>query len=499
MMRTVTTLALLLLLARPGATEPPFSRARWLAEHEHEGRFDDGALPLQRDDVAALVAARAATAQSAPAKPGHGPRITSVRVSTDVMAGDSAPDAQPLTEAEPYFAIDPTNERRLLAGFQEERFASGGARVLTAGLSTDGGRTWANTPLPALTVAVGGTYERASDPWVAFGPEHRAYFVSLLFNETSPENGVYVSSSNDGGATWGDPVAVHVPPGTDFDDKEAITVDNAAASPYRGRVYVAWDSSGDVGPQPLMLSWSGDGGQSFSPAVTLADGVNIGAVPLVGPDGVVHVVWAQIADGGRGDTGLYTASSADGGVTWSEPALVSAVDAAGVRGMRVGDGLPAATVDARTGALYVAWEDSRFTGNVDQILLTRSLDGGATWSDPVLVSDGPDNRAAFTPAVAVDGSGRVGVSYYSLRNDTGNFGVDEYLAFSRDGGNSFAASTRVSGTTWSAASAAISRGFFLGDYQGLVAGASQFHPLYVATFRQVGGRAQPDVFTAAVR
>jgi hypothetical protein len=156
----------------------------------------------------------------------------------------------------------------------------------------------------------------------------------------------------------------------------------------------------------------------------------------------------------------------------------------------------------RRGTLYVAWQDARFTLGVDQVLLTRSTDGGASWSAPVRVSDGPANAAAFTPAVAVNGRGQVGVLYYSLRNDPArNNWVDAYMAFSFDGGRTFRPSRRVSARTFPASEAARSRGFFLGDYQGLVAGQLLFRPLFVATLSASprDGGLQPDAFTAAVR
>ena len=153
--------------------------------------------------------------------------------------------------------------------------------------------------------------------------------------------------------------------------------------------------------------------------------------------------------------------------------------------------------------MYVVWQDARFTGGVDQVVISRSTDGGASWSPAEPVSDGPSDAASFTPAIAVDGGGRVGVAYYSLRNDPGRLlGVDLYLAFSTDGGVNFASSRRVSRATWDATFAAFSRGKFLGDYQGLVAGKKLFHPLFVTTYRASARnpeRLQPDVFTASIR
>jgi len=486
----------LLLLARPAATEPPFSRARWIELHEHEARFDGGALPERESDLAEMARLVAGTTFK-----GHGkPPTGVVRVSRDVVPPDTS-GAQAETEAEPFLAIDPASESRLLAGFQEGRFADGGARALTLAVSTDGGGSWRNAVVPALTQLTGGPWQRASDPWVAFGPDHRAYHLAIGFDETRPDNEVVVSTSTDGGATWGEPVTVHRPPGVDFDDKEAMAVDNGVNSPFRGRVYVTWDQVGSADSQPAMVSFSADGGASFSPPVMLDPEPVIGVTPVVTPDGTVHAVWTRFGEQFQ-RTWLYTARSTDGGVTWTDPVPIAETFAAGVRGMRTGDGLPSIAADAKTGALYVVWQDSRFSPDVDQVTLSRSTDGGVTWMSPRRVSDGPLGAPNFTPAGAVDGSGRVGIVYYSLRNDPlRRTLVDEYFAFSRNGGLNFLPAVRLSKTSWNTSFAAISRGFFLGDYQGLVAGKSAFHPLFVATLQKSPrtGNPQPDVFTTTVK
>jgi hypothetical protein len=46
---------------------------------------------------------------------------------------------------------------------------------------------------------------------------------------------------------------------------------------------------------------------------------------------------------------------------------------------------PAAAIDPETGDLYVVWEDARFSGS-DETVITRSTDGGATWSTPKRVN-----------------------------------------------------------------------------------------------------------------
>ena len=65
----------------------------------------------------------------------------------------------------------------------------------------------------------------------------------------------------------------------------------------------------------------------------------------------------------------------------------------------------------------------------------------------------------------------------------------------------WASNHRAAGTSCSASDAARSRGSFLGDYQGLVAGKLLFRPLFVATLlpSRDGNRRQPDAFVATVR
>src|SRR5581483_7862939 len=133
--------------------------------------------------------------------------------------------------------------------------------------------------------------------------------------------------------------------GTAFDDKEAIAVDNAAASPFRGRVYVTWDQVDDSSGQPQLVSFSDDGGQTFSAPTTLDPNVTLGGFPLVTGDGVVHVIWTRFEGARFERTTLYTARSSDGGQTWSDPVAVAEMLPAGVAGMRVGDGIASLAVD----------------------------------------------------------------------------------------------------------------------------------------------------------
>ncbi len=478
-----------------------FSRTRWLEEQMERGaRTPDNLVPGDPRRFAAFLDQLAK-----PRPPATGIPKGVVRVSQDILSPDGG-SAQPETETEPFLAVDPENPKHLIASYQEDRFPNdGGCRILTAAVSFNGGATWQESLLPGLTVAGGGSYERTSDPWVAFGPGGRAYFAALGVDETRPRNGVYLSSSDDGGLTWSDPVAVHSGNSTQsFDDKEAVVVDTRDDSPYKGRVYVGWDMI-TISGQAELITYSDDGGSSFQPAVTLtAQGASLGIIPLVGPGGIVHAVWLNFRLNLIGERliTLQASHSTDGGQTWSAPVTISTVRASGVAGSRTAAGLPSAVVDGRTGALYVVWQDESFTASTDQVVLSRSTDGGQTWSLPIRVSDGPGDAPNFTPAVAVTPEGWVGVSYYSLRNNPSHVLVDEYLSVSKNGGLSFAKSLRVTATSSDLRFAATSNGFFLGDYQGLVTSSRTFYPLWIGTYspsRLDPSVRQPDIFTRALK
>jgi hypothetical protein len=87
---------------------------------------------------------------------------------------------------------------------------------------------------------------------------------------------------------------------------------------------------------------------------------------------------------------------------------------------------------------------------------------------PIKVNDTPVGaQCAFTPTVKVDSNGRVGVLYYDLRKDVsardGTYTTSEWIAFSTNGGQSFASSQRVA-PDFDHAAAPNAGGFFLGDY-----------------------------------
>lgn len=481
-----------------GAPATASPRLEWIARHMGRVPLSGGVLP---------------GTGLAPAPGGESEALASTarrarqrrRLSSDLLAGSGHP--HPGTQAEPHLHVDPADPDHLVAAWQENRFPDGGAEAIGVAASFDGGATWTEGLLPGLTLASEGRWERASDPWVAFGPDGEVWCSILLFNASDPSNAVGVSRSVDGGLAWAPPTEVGFAP-LDFNDKESITVDTNPESPFYGRAYAAWDINltGPSGQgfvaQKLVVARSRADGRGFKrPKRVRRSDVNVGVVPRVGPDGTVYLVWAGLTglQGQGAPIDLYFSRSRNGGRRWSPPRRIENLGARGVPDIRGGSGLPSLDLDPTSGRLYVAWEDARFHG-VDQAVLMISDDGGETWGPVRRVSASPPDAPNFTVSVAVNARRDVAVSYMSLENDPARrFLVDHFVRISTDGGDTFGPPIRANRRTFDIRHAAQAGGYFLGDYMGLAGSDTAFHALWVDTTHRARGLLQPDVFTARAR
>lgn len=397
--------------------------------------------------------------------------------------------------------VDPANPNHLLAGSNDYQLTLTGsviqARVPTGFFTSfDGGRTWLDGQIPMGNGAAGGN----GDPSPAFNAKfHTAHMAQLSaaqgqFGPFAGHINVSVSTSRDGGLTWGLPVTVAIghastTPSANavFLDKEWLWADNTPTSPHFGRLYVSYDriaiSRGVFLDSPVVLSFSDDAGRTWSTPRAISGSnpvfctANQGPRSIFGscdesffsygtslPNGDVVVTFMNQQHAAAWEVPnefedqAMAVRSSDGGRTWSSPVHIADLEDGGIEGIVFSD-YPA-NVDARatqtgfqfrtgswqglaqsdpvTGAVYVTWTDNR-DGLHDvahpvtrtNVFLSRSTNGGRTWSAPIRVSSGAADK--FYPAVAAR-AGVVKVMYMDTTYDPAHRKYGITLATSTNGG-----------------------------------------------------------------
>jgi len=425
-------------------------------------------------------------------------------------------------QSETYITVNPARPTMLVGGSNEI------FRLPMRGyFSSDGGVTWGGVDLP-LPPAKGNGINFGSDPSLAFDSSGSLYYsyIVVFFGNGNGINGTAmgVARSTDGGRSYPQFTLFSLEGGSNhFNDKPMITADTNLTSPFRDRVYVAWDAAaGGSTSGGIRLARSTDHGATFT--VTRVDnpsgpGRGIGAIPFVGPNGEVYVAWNDF-----GANTIAFNRSFDGGVTWDQPRVISpkrlpfdiAIPAEFSRGALV---YPACDTDRSAGPhrgrLYCSWMDLNAASNTD-IFASFSDDKGATWSTAGPATDQLNGVDRFNHWMSVDPvTGDVNVSFYDTRNDTTSlrFITDIYFTQSRNGGVSFLSpNVRVTDVSSNEHDCngrfqcpAIDYGNQTGDYAGLVSFGGVSHPLWTDSRDQLApfpgcrrGLAMEEVFTATI-
>jgi hypothetical protein len=351
-----------------------------------------------------------------------------------------------------------------------------------------------------------------SDPWVDFDRNGNAYLMVLDSPFFPSDAGWGMSfhrwespSARDvrRGRTWSRKIPINLYDTPEerelfLDDKNTFAV-NIAGKP--GIIVACWGQNGPVladrGPQQIVCERSTDGGRSWpgepvpvSPgAQRLVIGVHV--VADTRDPATFYAVWNEYLSGlldGTGTNTLYLSKTTDGGLTWSEATPVQTflpIPSPFPRQAFRNLSLPIMAVGPN-GELYVTYPDynpAPLPGDEDglqaDIKLTKSLDGGTTWSAPAKVNQDVTNADQFQQYIRVTPGGQLNVSFFDRRFDRpdpprhpGNFFIDTFLARSNDGGATWT-ETRVSHDMWdpSVGPPISPSGEFIGDYQGLVADA----------------------------
>lgn len=328
---------------------------------------------------------------------------------------------------EPVVAVDPRRPSVVIAGANTNYDAPVNGTYPTAWFASgDGGRSFRANSVPLRS-----PYTTAADPTVAIAQDGTAFFSYL--GETpaycsSGHSAVMLAHSTDHGLSFRGPVKVD---SNSADDKPNMAVESVAGRP--SHVFLTWTRWFNRRSE-IWLSRSASGGARFARPLRLHSSTsgNYGSVPVVAPHHRVYVFWSLFPldnEDHVARTEILMRASTDDGVHFGPVRDISgpfgAIPAMTQPGSLRNLTMPAAVADSK-GNLYVAF--ARATrrhpdGSVDaNIVLTRSSDGGATWSRPSRVND-VTRGDRFMPAMTVWPDGSLGLAYYDRRNGWGQLDV----------------------------------------------------------------------------
>lgn len=238
-----------------------------------------------------------------------------------------------------------------------------------------------------------------------------------------------------------------------------------------------------------------------------------GSQVAVGPEGEVYVAWEAFADDFV-TREIDIRKSTNFGGSFGTPVKVDDVTCVGscgslgsfdpglLQGAFRDFELPSLAVDwsgkATNGFIYLAWNDARNlpvsdalsgTYGFADVLVSRSTNGGTTWSAPVRVNDNPDpvppgfGTDQYQPGIAVDKTGMVGVCFYDRRKDPANFRIDRFCAKSKDAGASWN-NRRMTAKTFAPVPAQdfLIDPFYMGDYDSVASDFTQVNSGFIGAW-----------------
>lgn len=422
----------------------------------------------------------------------------------------------------PALAVHPSDPLTVVLAVGDAR--NGGCGLYA---SRDGGMSWANTAPDLMPDQLPFCYQRPLFPVMAPAFSSDGTF-HVAMPASSPATGhpngpigMLAAHSDDlgithevvtvaeGGRITADPADY----GREGEPDEAFTWHKSpslAVDPndpdrlYLGMRWNVWGTDlqsfpGEVPFRPYFAR-SLDGGESWSEPVDIVRGAegeevygSLNHELVVAPDGTIFSFsreWPAPAPEGEPspERRLLMFKSDDGGESWEIRPFLD-----GVTNTRV----PYPAVDPRNGNLYVVYganspvDAEEGSPTSQEIFFTSSSDRGQTWTEPVQITDAPDeNRTdSVTPGIDVAPNGRIDVVWHDFRNDVfgretadgghaaGQRYWDVYLTSSTDGGQSWSPNIRVTKTSIDGAEGATFNNM---DVRGPIGIASTDDAAYIA-------------------
>jgi hypothetical protein len=285
-----------------------------------------------------------------------------------------------------------------------------------------------------------------SNPTVACAGSNLFYYGSVYHTQDFTCGGsictaIAVSTSTDGGQTWGLPVVAN----NQGEDTFEFVSPTLAVDPTNTKrlylAYINWNISAGVAPDCLRIAYvldvlaSQDGGKTWlAQHVDHAcdgggdDPTRTGSLAspniTVSPEGNVYVAYEFVGQQGNPNQ-IRLTRSLDNANSFGAPLIVST--------QATNNALPQLGVDRTTlgsrGTIYLTWSGS-LTGTYTDTLISESVDSGLTFSLPLPISPAPSagsGRFQTNSVLAVDNDGQVQACFYETpTNQPTNSSVYSY-------------------------------------------------------------------------
>ncbi len=390
-------------------------------------------------------------------------------------------------EAESTIEINHTNSNLVIAGtngFPQKMF-----------FSSNGGDTFS----PSAALPGGGAI--CCDPTIDYSSDGSLAYTASLVDCPGTGCDIRFWRSDDNGASWNSLSGAGSVRIVDANccDKEFIHVDKYLGSPFTDNIYLTWHAG-----NTMRFGVSTDSGNSWSTQSFGAEPRGIGSDITTDQNGDIYYIYPahnsedirllKSTNGGSSFAASTVIASTNDGFDFAIPAMET----------RRAFIYVAADTDYSNGpfanTIYAAWTDTLApengtpSNNHARIQVARSTNGGASWSvtTPHPTAD-QLSVDRFHPWLDVANDGKVYVGFYDTQNFASRTGVDFYYSVSEDGGVSFSAPTRISGTS----SPNIGDGFEWGDYNGLSVSDDGLLTIFTDNRNELGGGADSvDVYVS---
>lgn len=253
-----------------------------------------------------------------------------------------------------------------------------------------------------------------SAPSVAVDGSGRIALAWIEKDKLSERGAVRLLPLTAAGRADGQPVTVNPPEQA----PDATHLSPGLAAGAAGQWYLTWSvprpAAGNAFSSELLLARSIDGGRSFDAPITVNDDEAPASHGFEGisaaPDGSLNLSWLDGREKQTSGAGTYFSRSTDQGRSVMPNVRVDGMSCPCCR---------PSVVTTADGTIVAAWRKV-FEGNVRDIVIARSTDGGRNFSSPTLVrKDGWAFPACphRGPSLGADGSGRLYLAWYTEGDD----------------------------------------------------------------------------------